>query len=356
MSKVAVLKTRPETVIDDYRHLIELVEYKKFLDPQEDLLLKLNLSWTKFFPACSTPPWQLEGVVKTLLDDGFKPSKIFPVENKTVVTDPQKGAFNNKWLSVLKKYGLKFLPLTEVEWVKYNFKSDLLVLNKIFPEGIYIPKMFIGKQILHLPTMKTHGHSVTTGAIKNSFGGLLGEVRHYMHKYIHQGLVDLMLMQKELHPLIFAVMDGTVCGDGAGPRTMEPKVKNYILASSDSVAIDSVAAKMMGFEPFKIPYLGMCQERGLGVADLSSIKIVGEDISGIDFGFKTKRSFVIWGDQMLRKGQLRFLEHFALHSSMWRWAPLASNIYHDWFWYPMIGRRHIKKFMKTEWGKLFESY
>jgi hypothetical protein len=93
---------------------------------------------------------------------------------------------------------------------------------KLFPEGIEIPEMFIGKNVIHLPTVKTHGHSVTTGAIKNAFGGLLKEVRHYAHKYIHEVLVDLMMMQKELHPGVFSVMDGTVCGDGAGPRTMEP--------------------------------------------------------------------------------------------------------------------------------------
>ncbi|MBM4401821.1 MAG: hypothetical protein FJ044_01080, partial [Candidatus Cloacimonetes bacterium] len=154
MSQVVILKTTPQTILQDYARLMHLAEYEKNLSKDTDLLLKLNLSWTKFFPACSTPPWQLEGVVKTLLDDGFDKNRIFPVENKTVVTNPWQGAKENKWLPILEKYGLKFTALPEVEWVKYDFKSDLLVLNKIFPEGIYIPKMFIGKQVLHLPTVK----------------------------------------------------------------------------------------------------------------------------------------------------------------------------------------------------------
>ena len=278
------------------------------------------------------------------------------MENKTVVTDPVKGAQNNLWMPVLKKYGLDFTPLTDVEWIKYEFKEKLLRLDQIFHEGIEIPKMYIGKQVIHLPTVKTHGHSTTTGAIKNAFGGLLKEVRHYAHKYIHEVLVDLMIMQRELHPNILAVMDGTVAGDGAGPRTMTPHSKNLILASSDSVAIDAVAAKLMGFEPMKIPYLRMCHERGLGVAELNEIEILGLDISGIDFGFKTKKSFVIWGDQMLRTGALRFLEKIALHSPLVFWAPMASNIYHDYIWYPTIGRSIIRKYSKTEWGRLFERY
>jgi len=355
-SKVAVIKTNSKTVLDDYRKLLELIDYKSILDFNIDTLIKLNLSWTKYFPACSSQPWQLEGLVKTLIEDGFPKEKLFPIENKTVVTNPIKGAKNNLWMPVLEKYGLSFTPLPEVEWTVYEFKNPLLKLDQIFPEGIEIPKMFIGKQIIHLPTVKTHGHSTTTGAIKNAFGGLLKEVRHYAHKYIHEVLVDLVIMQKELHPNVLAVMDGTVAGDGAGPRTMTPHSKNIILASSDSVAIDAVAAKLMGFDPLKIPYLKMCHERELGVADLEEIDVLGIDISGINFQFETKKSFVIWGDQLLRKGGLKFLEKIALHSPLVFWAPAASNIYHDWFWYPIVGKSIIRKFSRTEWGELFNQY
>lgn len=355
-SKVAVLKTSPETALEDYKKLLHLAEYEEVLPKDRDIILKLNLSWTKYFPACSSSPWQVEGVIKTLLDEGYPKDKIFPVENRTVVTKPVVGARNNKWLPILERYQLPFIPLTDVEWVRYDFKNKLLKLNDIFPEGIEIPKMFIGKSVIHLPTVKTHGHSTTTGAIKNSFGGLLKEVRHYCHKYIHEVLVDLMIIQKKIHPSVFAVMDGTVCGDGSGPRTMIPRIKNYILASNDSVAIDAVSAKMMGFEPLSIPYIRMCNEMGLGVGDIRNIEIVGEDISNVDFGFTTKRSFVIWGDQLVRKGPLNFLEKPLLHSPLVIIPIMASNIYHDYIWYPIIGRKRIKEFMKTDWGKLFERY
>lgn len=353
---VVVLKTSPATVLDDYRRLMHLAEYEGFIDKQKDTVLKLNLSWTKYFPACSSQPWQVEGVVRTLLEDGFARNKVFPVENKTVVTNPREGARNNRWQPVLDRYGLSFTPLPEVEWMVYRFTSPLLKLNTIFPEGIEIPKLYVGKQVIHLPTVKTHGHSTTTGAIKNSFGGLLKEVRHYAHKYMHEVLVDLMYMQKELHPGIFAVMDGTVCGDGAGPRTMVPVVKNYLLASSDQVAIDAIAAKMMGFDPLSIPYLRMCHEHELGVADPAHIRILGEDISGVNFGFQTSRSFVIWGDQLIRKGPLQPLEKLLLHSPLVAWAPFASNLYHDFLWYPLIGQQRIREFQRTEWGPVWDSY
>jgi len=355
-SKIAVLKTSPDTVVKDYSRVMRMADYRNFLPRDKDLLLKLNLSWTKYFPACSSQPWQLEGTLNALLEDGYRREQLYPVENKTVVTNPVKGARNNLWSPILERNRLDYIPLTQVKWEVHEFKEKLLRLDSIFPEGIKIPKMFAGKSVLHLPTVKTHGHSITTGAIKNSFGGLLREVRHYAHKYIHEVLVDLVIMQKELHPGHFAVMDGTVCGDGAGPRTMVPKTKNIILAGGDGVAIDAIAAKIMGFDPLSIPYIRMCHERGLGTGDPALIEVVGEDVDAMNFGFKSKRSLVIWGDQMLRIGFLRFLEKILLKSPLVVWAPLASNLYHDFLWYPTVGRGRIRKFMKTEWGELWKTY
>jgi uncharacterized protein (DUF362 family) len=356
-SQVAVVRTRPETVVADYGRLMRLVKYDQVLARDIDLIVKLNLSWTKYFPACSSQPWQVDGILSTLLEDGYDRRRILPVENKTVVTDPIAGCRNNKWRPVLDRHGLPFIPLPEVEWTVYPFTSPLLKLNRIFPEGIEIPKMYVGKNVLQVPTCKVHGHTVTTGAIKNSFGGLLKEVRHHAHEFIHEVMVDLMYMQRELHPGVFAVMDGTVMGDGAGPRTMVPRVGNLLLASADQVAIDAIAAQIMGFDPLSIRYLAMCQERGLGVADPRDIEIVGDvDAAAMRMGFKTSRSLVIWGDQLIRRGPLRPLKRLLLHSPLMVWAPFASNVYHDWLWYPTVGRARIRAFASTPWGRLFQTY
>jgi uncharacterized protein (DUF362 family) len=355
-ARVAVVRTRPETVIEDYGRVMDLAGYRDTLSRDRDTLIKLNLSWTKYFPSCSSQPWQVDGVIGKMLSDGYARQRLIPIENKTVVTNPREGCRNNRWEPVLDRHGLTFTPLTEVEWQVYRFKSPLLKLNDIFPDGIQIPAIYPGRQIVHLPTVKTHGHAVMTGSVKNSFGGLLREVRHYAHKYMHEVLVDLLYMQKELHPAIFTVMDGTVAGDGAGPRTMIPRVKNLLLAASDSVAIDAIAARLMGFDPLSIPFLRMAHERGLGIADPRQIELVGDDVSHVNFGFQTKKSLVIWGDQMIRKGFLRPLERLLLHSPLMVWAPFASNVYHDAIWYPTIGQSRIRDFMRTEWGTLFKQY
>ena len=73
-----------------------------------------------------------------------------------------------------------------MKWIRYQPKARMHVLPKIFPEGIHIPDYFPGKNIVHLPTVKCHIYTTTTGAMKNAFGGLLHTHRHYTHSWIHR--------------------------------------------------------------------------------------------------------------------------------------------------------------------------
>ena len=358
MSKVAILKTSPGTVIEDYNRLMHLADYEKILPKENKTIIKLNLSWSLYYPACSTSPWQLEGVSNALRNDSYK--DIIAVENQTVVTHPWKGAYYNKWLPILNKYEVAFQPLTDVEWVPYEPKAEMLAMYDIFGE-ILIPKIFVGSNIIHLPTVKTHGHTTTTGAMKDAFGGLIPKYRHHAHKKIHKILVDLLAIQKEIHNGIFAVMDGCVCGNGAGPRTMEPFIGNVILASEDQVAIDAIAAKIMGFEPLEIDYIKTAHDRGLGIGDIDQIEIVGmeeREFGKQNFAFKVKKSPIIEGDQILRMktANIKWLHHLLFHSPVFKTFIFASEFYHDRFWYPFIGKRKIEEFMKTEWGELSKKY
>ncbi|MFB6075782.1 MAG: DUF362 domain-containing protein [Candidatus Aenigmatarchaeota archaeon] len=353
MSKVAVMKTSPETYMKDYSELMNKANYKKAIDKKHETLLKINLSWSLFYPACSTPPWQLDAVMGKLIKDGY--NNLLPVENKTVVTDVQKGVGGNKWGPIFDKYNINFTALPEVEWTEYKPEHEMLAILDIFPEGLKIPKMFKGKNVIHLPTIKVHGHTHMTGAMKNAFGGLITEKRHHCHKAIHEVLVDLLQIQKEIHPGMFAVMDGTVAGDGSGPRTMEPKIKDYILASEDQVSIDAISAKMMGFDPMNIKFIRTAHDRGLGIGDPDQIEIVGEDISDVNFNFTTKKSPVVFFDQVFRK-KIPFIEPLLFHTKLFKTCIFASAFYHDYLWYPTVGKSKIREFKKTKWGQLFEKY
>ena len=283
-SKVAVVKTSPATVLDDYARVMRLADYGKVLDASAETALKVNISWHFFYPASSTTPWQLDGVIRTLLADGFAKDRVHACHNRTVVIDARLGERENKQINVVEAHDLENVHLYEgEEWIHIrdavgDLADEFLVLNDVYPKGFSIPRRFIGENILHLPTVKTHIFTTTTGAMKNAFGGLLNEHRHWTHPVIHETLVDLLRIQKKIHSGVFAVMDGTFAGDGPGPRCMFPHVKNVLLASADQVAIDAVAAKLMGFDPIRdVKYLRVAHDMGLGVADVRDIELVGDE-------------------------------------------------------------------------------
>jgi uncharacterized protein (DUF362 family) len=357
--KVAVLKTSPETVLEDYGRLMRMAEYERHLPKDRDTALKINISWQHWYPACSTTPWQLEGVIKTMLDDGYRRELIHGCHNRTVVVSAKRGEVANKHKPVLAQYGVRNIHLYEEteEWITYRPRGEMLVLPEIFPDGIQIPKRMVGENIIHLPTMKTHVFTTMTGAMKNAFGGLLHERRHWTHSVIHETLVDLLTIQKEIHAGIFAVMDGTFAGDGPGPRCMVPYEKDYILAGADQVAIDAIAAKMMGFDPMSLAFIRIAHERGLGCGDPAEIEVVGEDISGVSFGFhRAQETFASRGQKMIYWGPLKPLEKLLLRTVLAPWSYVASILYHDFYWYPCVGSGRAKDALQTKWGKLFQRY
>src|SRR5579863_2485124 len=158
-SRVAVLKTTPATVIDDYKRLMRLADYQRFLPPEHETALKINITWHYFYPACSTTPWQLDGVISTLLEDGYCKDKLYGCHNRTVVVSAKRGELANKHKQVLvDKYGLRNVHLYEPgeEWIRYTPTTKMRVLDKVYPDGIRIPKRLVGSNVIHLPTMKTH--------------------------------------------------------------------------------------------------------------------------------------------------------------------------------------------------------
>ena len=357
-SRVAVLKTTPERVLDDYPRLCEMAGMRQALEARSTTILKDNISWHFPFPGANTTPWQLEGTIRALHGAGFE--DLVCVQNDTVVTDPYQGEKLNKYRPVLDAYRIPVrynCDPRDLRWVSYQPKGRMRVLPKIYPEGIRIPEFFLGKNIVHLPTVKCHIYTTTTGAMKNAFGGLLNTRRHYTHSVIHETLVDLLVIQKEIHSGIFAVVDGTICGNGPGPRTMLPEEKNLILASADQVAVDAVAARLMGFDPLSIGYIRMAHDAGLGVGDPAGIEIVGEDVSRLNFGFRV-------GDNMAsRVGDFLWFSPFKVFQKLFFHTPLVyifvfgSAFYHDWLWYPLQGKRRIAAFrQQSKWWRLFETY
>ena len=346
---------------------MNLAGYQDVLAKDADTALKVNISWHFFFPGCSTTPWQLDGVIGAMKQDGFNPELIHACHNRTVVIDAHLGETENKQLPVVQKHGIRNVHLYEGDepWINVrdavgDLADKFLCLNEVYPDGFMIPKRFIGENIIHLPTVKTHVFTTTTGAMKNAFGGLLNERRHWTHPVIHETLVDLLMIQKKIHRGVFAVMDGTFAGDGPGPRCMIPHVKNVMLASADQVAIDAVAAKLMGFDPLSIKYIRLAHDLGLGCGDPRDIEIVGDlDAARQDWKFVGPYKEMTFASRMQHQiywGPLRKPIEWSLKTVLAPWAYIASVIYHDSFWYPFLGKRHMAQALSSPWGRLFDNW
>jgi len=148
----------------------------------------------------------------------------------------------------------------------------------------YMPRVSVSSAVLDadviisLPRFKTHGLTVVTGAIKNSYGILPGAQKAKLHRAagsaerFHDVVVEVFKLRV---PDLF-IMDAVVGMEGNGPASPDLRDVGKILASDNAVALDAVMAYMMGCDPGKLRFLRRAREEGLGEYDLDKVEVIGE--------------------------------------------------------------------------------
>jgi uncharacterized protein (DUF362 family) len=350
-SRVAVLKVKTESILDDVARVCALAEMRLALRAGTTTLLKGNLSSNRPLPASNTTPWQLEGIILALRNAGLDDISWVRSEPLPRATD------QNGLLPILRRYGIAVpcgLGLEGMRWVEYRPRSTLHVLHRLFPAGIFLPDHFFGRNMVHLPTVRSSPVTTTTGAMVSSVGGLLGTRRHLALAELPRVLVDLLAIQREIHGGLFALMDGTTAGNGTFCRSPIPVVKDFLLASADPVAIDAVAAKMMGFEPLGLEFIRVAHEDGLGVGDPVDIEVVGDDISNQNWGFSPDENAASAGSGMFRPGAVR---RFLFDTPLAPLLAAGSVLYHEHYRWPRQDKGAFDLWKtETDWGKLFTRY
>jgi hypothetical protein len=126
------------------------------------------------------------------------------------------------------------------------------------------------------------------------------------------------------------------------------------------VAIDAVAAQLMGFDPMSIAFIRKAHELGLGCGDVKEIEIVGdEDAAAERWNFTGPFAKMTFASAMQHKiywGPLKKPIEWSLKTVLAPWAYLASVAYHDSFWYPFKAKAMVAKVMDSDWGKLFANW
>ena len=340
---VAVLKTSPGTMTDDYRRLLDFIETADALDKRADTVLAADLHWHHFAPACNTPPWQIDGVVKGLIASGFDPGRMVASINGATGLSVRHGEVLNRQRLAAERNGLAIIhPGTDEPFVLIHPAAKLRVLDRIYPGGVPVPARFPGANAVLLPVMRTHAELTVAGALFSGFSATLNHRRSRIQSQFAEALVDVLAIQREIHPGMIAVADGAFAGQGPDPRRLMPVETNLIAASPDPVALDSVIARLMGFDPMAIPALRIAADAGLGICNPQEIELRGDNIESVNMQFSTGNA-----DGLL--SQLRRV----LFSGL---ADRLSMAYHDWYWYTHHTEKDVSKFMKSGWGKLFEEY
>jgi len=277
-SKVSVVKVK-ESVQEAVREAMEYAQWKEFIPSGAKVALKPNLGWDLFLPGAVTSPWVVEGVIQTIQN---YVQKIYLIESNQILVNIEKAFRQTRMDRLCQQYNIEWVNMSKGHFRKVRLENGL-----VFKE-VEIPEILFQTELITIPVMKTHDKTVITGAIKNQWG-CLREIRHSYHLVVNEALVDINSIVKPK----FVVLDATVGLEGDAPKSGKPKVVDLILASGDIVALDTISAKIMGFEPEKIESIVNCAKAKLGNCVLDKIEVLGEEIKKINLHFRPARHNIV---------------------------------------------------------------
>jgi uncharacterized protein (DUF362 family) len=191
----------------------------------------------------------------------------------------------------------EYNKLTGVELIDLNECQsedcyDLKPAKSLTGQTIKIPKIYMDADVvIGAAKLKTHQmrEAQVTLGLKLSMG--VPPSRFYFGNGYkiglhNMGLKEVIVDLNRIRRPDFVVIDGIVAGEGLGPVEVSPVKSNIMFAGSDLVALDTVTMTFMGYTLDEVPHAKLASDEGLGISDLSKIKIVGADINSIKTRFR----------------------------------------------------------------------
>ncbi len=323
------------SVQEAVREAMELARWREFISPGAEVSLKVNLGWDLFLPGAVTGPWVVEGVIQTIREHV---GRIYVVESDQVVVDVERALRQTRIDRLCARYDAEWVNMTNS-----GFRTVPMPRGMAFRE-IQVPEILLRTQVITIPVIKTHNKTTITGAIKNQWG-CLPKLRHNYHLVLNEALADI---NNAIRPK-FAVMDATVGLEGDSPKSGEPRVVDRVLASGDMVALDAVAARIMGFDPGQVKHIQNCHQLELGTARLDQIQVVGDDDLSLNLNFKPAgHNLVSWLELALRKSFVKWLFFDTPVFPLCCWG--ARMWYYGWY-YLVRGKKMRDNIIKnTRYG------
>ena len=187
-------------------------------------------------------------------------------------------------------------------------------------DKIKISQKLSGAKIVSMPVAKTHCSTDVTLNLKNMFGILPRRKKGRYHKKIDPILADI----NKAFPPTLSIIDASTCLEGEGPFHGNPVDLGLIVAGDNAVAVDSVMAKIMGFEPQEILHIRLASELGLGPKSLDEIMVVGESIENVARDFEKAPQEKVSRPLSWVPGLGHFIVHYYYETAVRNWIKQAK--------------------------------
>jgi len=250
----------------------------KIIPPNSRVLIKPNLTaednlWEK---GILTGPVFMQALVEEV--QKAKPAEVIVAEAIAIGLNTKKAFASNGYEQMAQASGVKLLDLYDGEFEKIKT-----------PEGGLLKSVMVSKEVLqadffiNAPVLKTHFASTLTAAMKNLKGTTTyDEKKRFHYLGLNKSVAELNAVLK---PHLI-VVDGLIAMEGDGPIAGTPVGLNLLMAGTDAVAVDTVAARIMDIDPSEVLCLCLAQSMGYGVWDEREIKILGRSIEEVRRPFK----------------------------------------------------------------------
>lgn len=267
MSKVAVVKG--ERCVETVYRALDIIPYREALEPWDRVLVKVNFITTKnWATGATTDPMVVEAIIKRVRELG---KEVLVVESDAQMTNADRAVVASGMKEMLDRVGVEFVNMRHVD-----DKVELPVKDGKALSSIKVAKMATDSAIVSAAKLKTHTGTKVTLGMKNMFGMLTTKWKGRYHIYGMDKVVhDICLTL----PPTLIVIDGFVAMEGRGPVHGKPVQMNAIIASTDVVAADATASRVMGFDPDEVDHIRWGHESGIGEKD--DVQVLGDGVEAV---------------------------------------------------------------------------
>jgi len=260
---VAVMGGSPVEMFD--RAMTAIGGLGRFVKTGQKVLVKPNIGWDKTpEEGANTTPELVKHIIQLCFKQGAKEVSVFD----NTCNHWQACYRNSKIEAAVKEAGGTMLMAHEE-----SYYTDIDI-----PRGVALKKAKVHKAwlesdvIINLPILKHHGGARMTAAMKNLMG-VVWDRRFYHRTDLHQCIADFTTIDKKPTLNIIDAYNVMMRNGPRGVSTADLATKKMLLVSTDMVAIDTAAARILEAQPEEIAYIAMAAAHKTGINDLSKLKI-----------------------------------------------------------------------------------